>query len=75
MSSSRRVTHLRSRHDAGPPIRTKPDWHGPVLAVLKLLNAHGLKVDDIGLWELNGAFACQAIYYRDILGIDPEITM
>ncbi|UWR32965.1 acetyl-CoA C-acyltransferase [Sulfitobacter sp. W027] len=46
---------------------------GPVYAVPKLLKHHGLKVSDIGLWELNEAFACQAIYCRDHLGIDPEI--
>ena len=46
---------------------------GPVFAVPKLLKAHGLKVEDIGLWELNEAFACQAIYCRDKLGIDPDI--
>lgn len=46
---------------------------GPVYAVPKLLKQHGLKVADIGLWELNEAFACQAIYCRDTLGIDPEI--
>jgi acetyl-CoA acetyltransferase family protein len=45
---------------------------GPVFAVPKLLKQHGLKVDDIGLWELNEAFACQALYCRDQLGIDPE---
>ena len=45
---------------------------GPVLAVPKLLKQHGLVVDDIGLWELNEAFACQALYCRDKLGIDPE---
>jgi len=45
---------------------------GPVLAVPKLLQTHGLKTDDIGLWELNEAFASQAIYCRDKLGIDPE---
>ncbi len=45
---------------------------GPVFAVPKLLQRHGLKVDDIGLWELNEAFACQVIYSRDQLGIDPE---
>ncbi|WP_371234485.1 acetyl-CoA C-acyltransferase [Pseudomonas sp. QE6] len=45
---------------------------GPVLAVPKLLKQHGLKVDDIGLWELNEAFACQAIYCRDTLGIDND---
>lgn len=45
---------------------------GPVFAVPKLLRQYGLAVDDIGLWELNEAFACQAIYCRDRLGIDPE---
>jgi len=45
---------------------------GPVFAVPKLLKQHGLKVDDIGLWELNEAFAVQALYCRDRLGIDPE---
>ena len=45
---------------------------GPVFAVPKLLKAHGLGVDDIGLWELNEAFAVQVIYCRDRLGIDDE---
>jgi acetyl-CoA C-acetyltransferase len=45
---------------------------GPVLAVPKLLQQHGLKIDDIGLWELNEAFAVQALYCRNRLGIDPE---
>ncbi|MBJ2260039.1 acetyl-CoA acetyltransferase [Pseudomonas aeruginosa] len=45
---------------------------GPVFAVPRLLKQHGLTVDDIGLWELNEAFACQALYCRDRLGIDPE---
>ena len=45
---------------------------GPIYAVPKLLKQHGLTVDDIGLWELNEAFACQALYCRDQLGIDPE---
>ena len=45
---------------------------GPVFAIPKLLKLHGLKVDDIGLWELNEAFAVQALYCRDHLGIDPE---
>ncbi|MBY3219084.1 acetyl-CoA C-acyltransferase [Rhizobium laguerreae] len=45
---------------------------GPVLAVPKLLERHGLSVDDIGLWELNEAFACQTLYCRDVLGIDPD---
>ncbi|MFM9939249.1 MAG: acetyl-CoA C-acyltransferase [Hyphomicrobiaceae bacterium] len=42
---------------------------GPIYAVPKLLKKHGLKVDDIGLWELNEAFAVQVIYCRDKLGI------
>jgi acetyl-CoA C-acetyltransferase len=45
---------------------------GPIFAIPKLLQKHGLKVDDIGLWELNEAFASQAVYCRDKLGIDPE---
>ena len=45
---------------------------GPVYAIPKLLKQHGLKIDDIGLWELNEAFACQALYCRDFLGIDPD---
>jgi acetyl-CoA C-acetyltransferase/acetyl-CoA acyltransferase len=45
---------------------------GPVFAVPRLLEHHGLKIDDIGLWELNEAFAVQVIYCRDRLGIDPE---
>lgn len=45
---------------------------GPIYAIPKLLKQHGLKVDDIGLWELNEAFACQVLYCRDKLGIDPE---
>jgi acetyl-CoA C-acetyltransferase len=45
---------------------------GPVYAIPKLLKQHGLTIDDIGLWELNEAFACQALYCRDLLGIDPE---
>lgn len=46
---------------------------GPVYAIPKLLKQHGLSVDDIGLWELNEAFACQVLYCRDQLGIDPNI--
>ena len=45
---------------------------GPVYAVPKLLQRQGLSVADIGLWELNEAFAVQVIYCRDKLGIDPE---
>ncbi len=46
---------------------------GPVFAVPKLLKRHGLTVDDIGLWELNEAFAVQALYCRDRLGISNDI--
>jgi acetyl-CoA C-acetyltransferase/acetyl-CoA acyltransferase len=46
---------------------------GPVLAVPRLLARHGLKVDDIGLWELNEAFASQALHCRDALGIPDEL--
>jgi acetyl-CoA C-acetyltransferase len=42
---------------------------GPVFAVPKLLQKHGLSVDDVGLWELNEAFAVQVLYCRDRLGI------
>lgn len=42
---------------------------GPVFAIPKLLAQHALKISDIGLWELNEAFACQVIYCRDYLGI------
>ncbi|WP_317928425.1 acetyl-CoA C-acyltransferase [Halioxenophilus sp. WMMB6] len=45
---------------------------GPVYAIPKLLKQHNLNVDDIGLWELNEAFAVQALYCRDYLNIDPE---
>lgn len=45
---------------------------GPVFAVPKLLKQHGLSIDDIDVWELNEAFAVQALYCRDRLGIDPE---
>ncbi|GAA2073430.1 acetyl-CoA C-acyltransferase [Aeromicrobium halocynthiae] len=45
---------------------------GPVLAIPRLLKEHDLSVDDIGLWELNEAFASQAVHCRDELGIDPD---
>jgi acetyl-CoA C-acetyltransferase len=45
---------------------------GPVFAVPKLLKQHGLTVNDIGLWELNEAFAVQVLYCRDTLGIDND---
>jgi acetyl-CoA C-acetyltransferase len=46
---------------------------GPVFAVPRLLQRAGLKVEDIGLWELNEAFACQVLYSRDRLGIPDEL--
>jgi acetyl-CoA C-acetyltransferase len=46
---------------------------GPIYAVPKLLKANGLKVEDIGLWELNEAFASQVIASRDVLGIPDEL--
>ncbi|HAS41507.1 MAG TPA: acetyl-CoA C-acyltransferase [Microscillaceae bacterium] len=54
---------------------TEPDEMGigPVFAVPKLLKQHGLKIEDIGLWELNEAFAVQVIYCRDRLGIPDEL--
>ena len=45
---------------------------GPVFAVPKLLARHGLKVEDIDLWELNEAFASQSIYCQERIGIPPE---
>ena len=47
---------------------------GPTLAVPRLLERHGLKVDDIDLWELNEAFASQTIYCMEKLGLDPQKT-
>jgi acetyl-CoA C-acetyltransferase len=46
---------------------------GPVFAIPRLLQRAGLKVADIGLWELNEAFACQVLYCRDKLGIPDEL--
>jgi len=46
---------------------------GPVYAIPRLLKQHGLSISDIGLWELNEAFAVQAVYCRDALGIDPDL--
>ena len=45
---------------------------GPIYAIPRLLEQHGLGIDDIGLWELNEAFAVQALYCRDRLGIDSD---
>jgi len=46
---------------------------GPIYAIPKLLKKHGLSVGDIGLWEINEAFACQVVYCRDYLGIPNEL--
>ncbi|QLC23719.1 thiolase family protein [Parasphingopyxis algicola] len=45
---------------------------GPVFAIPKLLERTGVSMDEIGLWEINEAFASQCLYCRDTLGIDPE---
>lgn len=54
---------------------TKPDEMGigPVFAIPKLLERFNLKMDDIGLWELNEAFAVQVLYCQDVLGIPNEL--
>lgn len=54
---------------------TEPDEMGigPIFAIPKLLRRFNLKMDDIGLWELNEAFAVQVIYCRDTLGIPNEL--
>jgi acetyl-CoA C-acetyltransferase/acetyl-CoA acyltransferase len=54
---------------------TEPDEMGigPVFAIPKLLQRFGLKMDDIGIWELNEAFAVQVLYCRDTLGIPGEL--
>jgi acetyl-CoA C-acetyltransferase len=45
---------------------------GPVFAIPKLLQRHGLSIADIGLWEINEAFASQALHCQRALGIDPD---
>ena len=54
---------------------TKPDEMGigPVFAIPRLLERFDLSIEDIGLWELNEAFACQVVYCRDHLGIPDEL--
>lgn len=46
---------------------------GPVSAIPRLLDRHGVAIADVGIWELNEAFAAQAVYCRDALGIDPAL--
>lgn len=72
--ASRRGITIMGLYKGFQAIGCEPDEMGigPVLAVPKLLDRHGLTVDDIDIWELNEAFASQALYCRDTLGIDPE---
>jgi acetyl-CoA C-acetyltransferase len=73
MASSRGLTPL-GRYVGMAVAGTEPDEMGigPVFAVPKLLKRFGLSVDDIGLWELNEAFAVQVLYCQDQLGIPEE---
>ena len=48
---------------------------GPIYGIPKLLRHLGLRADDVGLWELNEAFACQVLYCRNKLGIDPAYNV
>jgi acetyl-CoA C-acetyltransferase len=69
--ASRRGLHPLGRYAGMAVAGLEPDEMGigPVFAIPKLLRQHGLTVDDIGLWELNEAFAVQVIHCRDRLGI------
>src|SRR5699024_8395989 len=72
--ASRRGLEPMGSHRGMAVAEGEPDEMGigPVFAIPKLLTTHGLSIDDIGLWELNEAFAVQTLYCRDRLGIDPE---
>ncbi len=74
LASSRGLTPL-GRYVGMAVAGTEPDEMGigPVFAIPKLLERNGLKMDDIGLWELNEAFAVQVLYCRDRLGIPDEL--
>ena len=74
LASSRGLTPL-GRYVGMAVAGTEPDEMGigPVFAIPKLLERNGLKMDDIGLWELNEAFAVQVLYCRDKLGIPDEL--
>ena len=74
MATKRGLTPL-GRYVGMAVAGTEPDEMGigPVYAVPKLLNRFGLKVEDIGLWELNEAFAVQVLYSADKLGIPHEL--
>ena len=73
VASARGLTPL-GRYVGMAVAGTEPDEMGigPVFAIPKLLERFGLKMDDIGLWELNEAFAVQVLYCRDRLGIPDE---
>jgi acetyl-CoA C-acetyltransferase len=72
--ASRRGLHPLGIYRGMAVAGTDPDEMGigPVFAIPKLLKQHRLKIEDIGLWELNEAFACQVLYCRDKLGIPNE---
>ena len=74
LASKRGLTPL-GRYVGMAVAGTAPDEMGigPVFAIPKLLERNGLKMDDIGLWELNEAFAVQVLYCRDKLGIPDEL--
>ena len=74
VASARGLTPL-GRYVGMAVAGTKPDEMGigPVYAIPKLLEKNGLKMSDIGLWELNEAFAVQVLYCRDTLGIPDEL--
>ena len=66
------ITRLKGQADG---LKVNPDEMGigPVYAIPKLLERNNLSMDDIGLWELNEAFAVQVVYCRDKLGIPNEL--
>jgi acetyl-CoA C-acetyltransferase len=72
--AARRGLAPRGRYVGNAVAGTEPDEMGigPVFAVPKLLRQHGLTIDDVGLWELNEAFAVQVIYCAERLGIPCE---
>ena len=74
VASARGLTPL-GRYVGMAVAGTKPDEMGigPVFAIPKLLEKNGLTMNDIGLWELNEAFAVQVLYCRDTLGIPDEL--
>ena len=74
VASARGLTPL-GRYVGMAVAGTKPDEMGigPVYAIPKLLEKNGLTMNDIGLWELNEAFAVQVLYCRDTLGIPDEL--